>query len=287
MIGLTIKEKLKHGIGAISSWPFVSPVIFDRTVRRFLTKVPGSHALYGDGWNRLHPFDRANGTDTSGSVSAEELRARSSHPASVHTNLYGGSQPSVVRQALATLPQLETCCFVDLGCGKGRPLLVASEFPFRKIVGVELFENLAEVARTNASVVSERHPERTPIQIEVGNAAAYPIPAGDVVLFMYHAFGKELVAKVVRAIEAALEAESRRLYVVSYNPANGACLDASPLLIRRFARMLPYSREERGYGPDLSDAVVIWQGGSAPPPTERADAKIVIVTPGSRAEVAT
>ncbi len=285
MVGLTIKEKLKYGIGAIGSLPFVSPVIFDRTVRQFLTKVPGSHFLYGDGWNRLHPFDRVNGTNTSGSVSAADLRARCSHPANAHTNLYGGSQPSVVRRALATLPQLETCCFVDLGCGKGRPLIVASEFPFRKIVGVELSEDLAEVARTNAAVISERHPERTPIQVEVGDAAAYPIPAGDVVLFLYHSFGTELVAKVELAIRAALAAESRRLYVVSYNPVNGACFDESPVLIRRFARMLSYSREERGYGPDLSDAVVIWQGGSTPPPTELADAKIIIVTPGSRAEV--
>jgi predicted GTPase len=50
--------------------------------------------------------------------------------------------------------------------------------------------------------------------------------------------------------------------------------------------MLPYDREELGYGPDTADAVVVWQGGNAPPPTARADAKIVVTLPDTRAELA-
>jgi hypothetical protein len=34
---------------------------------------------------------------------------------------------------------VDLCTFLDLGCGKGRALLVASELPFRDIMGVELF----------------------------------------------------------------------------------------------------------------------------------------------------
>ena len=50
--------------------------------------------------------------------------------------------------------------------------------------------------------------------------------------------------------------------------------------------MLPYDREELGYGPDTADAVVVWQGGTAPAPTAEANAKIVVTVPGTRAVLA-
>jgi hypothetical protein len=103
-----------------------------------------------------------------------------------------------------------------------------------------------------------------------------------VVLFLYHPFGAELVAKLVRAVEAALRTESRSIYIVYYNPVAGHCLDASSLLTRCFARQIPYAEEELGYGPDESDALIIWQGGTAPPPLEAANARLVTVTSGFR-----
>lgn len=39
--------------------------------------------------------------------------------------------------------------FVDLGAGKGRAMLLASELPFRRIVGVEFSPELCDVARRN------------------------------------------------------------------------------------------------------------------------------------------
>ena len=97
---------------------------------------------------------------------------------------------------------------------------------------------------------------------------------------MYHPFGAELVAKVIQTVEAALAKERRSIFIIYYNPVAGHVFDASRQLMRRFARMLPYAAEERGYGPDLEDPVVIWQGGTAPLPTEPANAKIMVVRDG-------
>jgi predicted GTPase len=49
--------------------------------------------------------------------------------------------------------------------------------------------------------------------------------------------------------------------------------------------MLPCARDELGYGPDPGDAVIIWQGGNAPAPVERADMQIVVTVPDTRAEL--
>lgn len=281
-----LKEKIKGGLRRVGAMPLVGPVIAQNGVRRVLSKLPGSSALYGSGWERLHPFDREHGTDTSGVVPTDELKSSGDHPALAHVTVYGGSQPSVVRAALASLPAgLESCTFLDLGCGKGRPLIVASEFPFRDIVGVELSSDLARIARSNAQKIARRYPSRTAIRVEIGDATAFPIPSGNLVVFLYNAFDTELVLKVVRSLEAALAAEPRSLYVVLYNPVDGACFDASPVLARRFARMVPYAPEERGYGPDDADGVVIWQGGNVPPAPGAADAKIVVTIKGSRVEI--
>jgi SAM-dependent methyltransferase len=271
---------LKRLVSAVGRLSLVSSFIRRPLVRRLLKNVPGAKLLYGSGWDAVHPFDRSHGTHTSGFVSADQLAAQEA--AGAHAVFYAGSQPSVLREALKVVPSLETCTFVDLGCGKGRPLLVASEFPFRDILGVELSRDLAEVAERNAAIIAERFPDRTAIRIALGDASNFPIPSGDVVLFLYHPFAAELVVKVVRAVEAALTAESRSIYIVYYNPVAAQCFDASSLLTRCFARQIPYAEEELGYGPDESDAVIIWQGGTAPPPLEAANARLVTVTSGFR-----
>ena len=278
------KSALRNYIKAFGSAPFVYPVVNAPCIKSVLSALPVARALYGSKWDRKHPFDRTYGTDTSGFLCGEEILT--GHPAEEHGSPYAGVQPSILRTALATLPGLEKSTFIDLGCGKGRPMLVASEFPFRDIVGVELSPPLAGVARRNADVIARNHPRRTPIRVEIGDATVYPLPAGDVVLFIYNSFDQELMRKVVRNVEASLEADQQRsVFVVSCNPVSGDCFDASPLLTRRFAQMLPYTAEERDHAEDAEDAIIIWQGGNVAPPTTRADAKIVIVKERWRAEL--
>jgi SAM-dependent methyltransferase len=270
-----LKHKLKATITTIVQLPIISAIIQQRSVRRLITKIPGLGFLYPSGWDLIHPFDRFHGTDTSGVVLATDLPAH--EIARNYAIDYAGSQPSVLRLALAELPKLNTYTFLDLGCGKGRPLLVASEFPFRDIIGVDLSQPLAQVARRNAAIIANRFPARTSIRVAVGDASNYPLPPGNLVIFLYNPFHAELIANVVAGVEAALAAESRSIYVIYYNPIAGHCFDASSQLRRHFAKMLPYADEELGYGPDRDDPIVIWHGGISSRPTDpSATAKIFV-----------
>jgi SAM-dependent methyltransferase len=268
-------------VGAIGRLPVVASVIRHPPVRRLLEKIPGAHALLGNGWDRIHPFDRAHGTDTSGTVAADELPQ--GEAARAHAICYAGSQPSVLRQGLAELWPLDSFTFVDLGCGKGRALLVASELPFRDILGVELSAPLARIAERNAVLIARRFPQRTAISVAVADASTFPLPAGNLVLFLYHPFGAALVARVAASVDAALASQRRSIYVIYYNPVAGHCFDASKRLHRRYARVLPYAPDERGYGPDEADTLVIWQGGTNAPPAAAANARIVPAPGGLRA----
>lgn len=278
---MSLKASAKGLLGALGRQAIVAEALRRPSVERALGKLPGSHLLYGSGWERKHPFDVAHGTDTSG-FSSPDLLPRDA-AAREHAVFYAGSQPSIVRAALASLPGLESCTFFDLGCGKGRALLVATEFPFRHIQGVELSPDLAEIARRNSRTITGRFPRRTQIRVQTADATSVPLPAGDVVLYLYHPFAPELVAKVLAHVEAALEEPKRRVFVVYYNPVAGNLFDASSKLTRRFARVLPYAPDEVGFGPDPVDAVVIWQGGLGAEPVEGVDAPIVVLPGGGRA----
>jgi SAM-dependent methyltransferase len=272
---MNLKATIKLVLGAIGQTPIISAIIERKSVRKWLAKIPGLRLLYPSGWDRIHPFDRFHGTDTSGTATTKHLPV--SAAIRDHAIDYAGSQPNVLRLALAKLPKLNSFTFLDLGCGKGRALLVASEFPFRDILGVELSSKLAQTTIRNAKIVSSRFPNRTAVRVSVGDASTYPLPAGDLVIFLYNPFSATLVANVVAGIEAALANEDRSIYVIYYNPIAGHCFDASSQLHRCFAKMLPYADQELGYGPDAEDPVVIWQGGTASIPMDvTANAKIVV-----------
>jgi SAM-dependent methyltransferase len=272
---MSLKASMKRSISAIGEQPIVADKINKKSVRRIVEKIPVLRWLYMDEWERIHPFDLYHGTDTSGIVMAKDIPAQEA--ARVYAIDYAGSQPNVLRLALAKLPPLDSYTFVDLGCGKGRPLLVASEFPFRDILGVELSAPLSGVTQRNADIIANRFPLRTKVRVAVGDASTYPLPAGNLVIFLYNPFKAELVANVVAGVEAALAQESRSIYIVYYNPVAGHCFDASPQLNRYFAKTLPYADRELGYGPDEDDPVVIWHGGIAQlTPDPMANARIVL-----------
>ncbi|HEY3519171.1 MAG TPA: class I SAM-dependent methyltransferase [Gammaproteobacteria bacterium] len=226
-------------------------------VKRVLERIRFVRRIY-NGWERRHPFDVAHGLDTSGYLPAAQCAPGDAAMASEIT-CYGGSQPSIVRAVLARLPVREQYAFVDLGCGKGRPLAVASEFPFRRIVGIEIAPELAAVARSNAAILASRHPDRRPIEIEIGDATTPTPPGEHVVYFMYHAFGEAFTTKLVESIEIQLRQGLQHAFFVYYNPVHASVIDRSPCFERWSADVLPYASDEVGYGPDLRDTVVVWQ----------------------------
>lgn len=243
-------------------------------VKSLLQRLPLVRRIYA-GWMRSHPFDVTHGIDASGFVPTSDC-ATEAVPAAL-INPYGGSQPSIVRRVLASLPEPQRYAFVDIGCGKGRPLVVASEFPYQRVVGVELSSRLAETARSNAAAIAARFPDRTPIEIQVADATTVSPPADRVVYFLYNSFGRELVKALVENIEKRLQGQLEHAFFVFYNPVHGEVLDQSPHFARWSALSLPYADDELGYGPDLDDRIVVWQ--SLPeryPPQADAGRKIVV-----------
>ena len=92
--------------------------------------------------------------------------------------------------------------FVDLGCGKGRALLLARELGFRRIIGVEFAPSLAKTARRNCSFA----------EIEIGDAAQYAFPSGPLVVFMYNPFDENVMCQVIQHLPSCYVAYMNPLY---------------------------------------------------------------------------
>lgn len=248
--------------------------LWSARLRPALERVPVVRRIYY-GWMRRHPFDRANGYDTSGHLETAEHAQPGVNASEIVP--YAGSQPSIVRSALASLPDLADRTFIDLGCGKGRPLLVASEFPFRRLIGVELSQALVDIARSNARIVAERYPGRPAIDVIAGDATRVTLPDEDVVCFMYHPFGRTLLETLRATLERQLAESGRHAFLVYYNPVHGDVIDASPRFVRWRTMSVAYATEELGFGPDLSDTVVIWQSKPTRYPAQRDAERAIVV----------
>jgi SAM-dependent methyltransferase len=253
-------------------------------IKSLLRRIPGFRKIYSPLWG-IHPFDKELGIETSGIVSAEDI-----HPDKHLASLIGpyiGSQPSIVRKGLSALGAYEDYTFIDYGCGKGRVVVVAGEFPFQEVVGVELSAALAATARANAAKVALQFPDRPRINIIEANVSAFPLPPRMIACFNYHAFGPEIVAGIIRKFETALANHIRHMFFIYYNPVHFELFDASPAFRRFWAQQIPYDKSEIGFGPDGDDAIVIWQSvrGAIPAQHPGADRKIILTAP-ERAQLA-
>ena len=169
-----------------------------------------------------HPFDRAHQVDTSGLVSGEDIDSRSL--SGLYITGYYGISPSTLQQALERLPEpVDAYTFVDLGCGKGRALLVAAEHPFRRLLGVEISPELARVAQANTS------PEPR-IAVEQGDAATFRFPNEPLVIFLYHPFLPPVLRKVLRNLKQTRADSSHPTFLLYANPAYQKVIARFPFL---------------------------------------------------------
>lgn len=123
--------------------------------------------------------------------------------------------------------------FIDFGSGKGRVLLLASEFSFRKIVGVELDPTLNAIAAKN--IAAFRYPSQKchDIQSICLDVDDYVLPLGPAVLFLFNPFKAPLLQSVLARLRQSLLDEPRHIVVVYFNPIHRTLLDEAEFLVVR------------------------------------------------------
>lgn len=174
----------------------------------------------------LSAFDQQWGVATDGGEDIGDLViAERAHYR--HAVRYQPTTPEVFAAALAACPiPYEGTTFVDLGSGKGRALLMATAYPFHRIIGVEFAADLVAIARANIRRLG------VAVQTMCLDAATYPLPSGPLLVFMFNPFDAVVMAKVIQRLEQSLAAAPRPCAVVYCNPVYAELWDASPRFLR-------------------------------------------------------
>lgn len=161
---------------------------------------------------RCRAWDLVRGVDTCGEIPLAGLGFASKNK--TPDLEYQSHHPTIIRSNLMALDiRHEDYTFIDIGCGKGRVLLIASELPFRRIIGVEFAPSLAEIARQNLR--HYRGLQRCKdIEVITGDATEYEFPSGPQVLYFYSPFSPAVLDQVVRRVEDSFQRSPRDLLVM-------------------------------------------------------------------------
>jgi SAM-dependent methyltransferase len=115
--------------------------------------------------------------------------------------------------------------FVDLGSGMGRMVLRAAEYPFRRVIGVELSPELHAIAVANLRQAGADRDGR--IELVCADALTWEIPDDTSVFFLYNPFRDEVFAAAMERVFASYDRHPRRIRIVYRNPVEHERLIAS------------------------------------------------------------
>jgi SAM-dependent methyltransferase len=156
--------------------------------------------------------------------------------------------------------------FVDLGAGMGRALLLAAEYPFRAVVGVELNPTLARLGRRNMAIWRAAGRARSPMRMVCRDAAEFVLPPGPCVVFLFNPFGAPVFKRLLAAWSRSLAGRERQMDVLYVNNEQESVLRRQPGFARLFAGEVRRSRADAiadhrilANQPDGEYAVTNWE----------------------------
>ncbi len=146
---------------------------------------------------------------------------------------YQATDPALFREMMDSLPiDFREFTFVDLGSGKGRTLLMASEYTFRRIVGVEILPELDRAAREN--IREFKGPAQQCAQIEsiCADACEFVLPEEPLVLYLFNPLPEAALREAIRRLEQSDKESPKPLWIVYHNPLLETVLSESDWLAR-------------------------------------------------------
>ena len=102
---------------------------------------------------------------------------------------------------------------LDYGCGKGRVVVVAATYPFRRVLGIERVPELGEIARQNVDRAGNKLRCKS-IEIVTADAVTYAVPHDVNVIFLFNPFVGTVLSAVQDRIRASLAECPRPLTLI-------------------------------------------------------------------------
>ncbi|HEX4933155.1 MAG TPA: class I SAM-dependent methyltransferase, partial [Gemmatimonadaceae bacterium] len=178
---------------------------------------------------RCRWFDWTHRVETCGDVAPSRENVASD--TLTHGRAYSPSHVTLLPRLFGSLDiDYGRYTFVDIGCGKGRALLVASEFPFRRIVGVEYDAQLHAIASRNVQRYRSRTQRCRDIECLHRDALQFPFPSGPLVVYLYHPFRPPVLVPLLRNLQASYARHPREILLLYASPFHAEHITAETAL---------------------------------------------------------
>jgi hypothetical protein len=172
----------------------------------------------------VHPFDLWHGVDTSGLIGGRHLSSGNTRDR--HITAYLGTAPSAFLDVLArwneSLPDgpysSRDYVFIDVGCGKGRTVMLASDLPFRRVVAVELHPALVSIARKNLIKWKASSHACDDIAVLHADALEFAFPESPTLLYAFNPFDLHATQLLLDRIQAVSLTRSAPIDFIYMNP---------------------------------------------------------------------
>jgi SAM-dependent methyltransferase len=136
---------------------------------------------------------------------------------------YQPTEPAHFHEMLDSLQQSANLnfadyVFLDLGSGKGRTLLMASDYPFQRIIGVELLPALHSTAQANLAAYKSDSQKCFALESVCADATNFSLPAAPLIIYLFNPFPERGLRLVLSNIEKSLAQNPRPIYALYLNP---------------------------------------------------------------------
>jgi len=136
---------------------------------------------------------------------------------------YQPTEPALFHEMLASLASsakidFREFTFIDVGSGKGRALLMAADYPFRRIVGIELLPELHRVTKENIEKYKSDSQQCFAIDCLPADASEFTFAPEPTVLYLFNPLPESGLARMVGNLERSLREHPRAVYVLYHNP---------------------------------------------------------------------
>ncbi len=148
-------------------------------------------------------------------------------------SLYQPTEPDAFRKMMLRLPvSFHEFTFIDIGSGKGRVMLMAADYPFRRIIGLELLPALHAIAEQNRAKYKSGTQQCFQLEPICCDVCDFEFPPEPSLLYLFHPLSRADLRRFLVHLQRSLEDQPRPVYAVYYNPVFDFIFEETNILRR-------------------------------------------------------
>ncbi len=203
--------------------PLLSLISVCRYMQNHYNNIPGCKKIFSTleiyirkfQFSLDKKFDKRYGVETSGIIPVKSLSGNT-----INIQFANWYEPTSVKTFNQILDNLiinfEEFTFIDFGSGKGRVLLLASRYAFKKIIGVEFDKYLHQTALETIIVYNTRTNTSMNIESIYTDATTFTIPDGKLVLFFFSPFKEKVMSTVLANNSETYSLNRNKMFIIIY-----------------------------------------------------------------------